>query len=72
MAETPRWQLDRYGPVLRLEVRKLHLDPRLQRRFDSSDLVQETLGMAPGAWIAPACISFHTHTEGIVKRNGTW
>src|SRR5262249_33499252 len=36
------WRLERYYPVLRVQVRKLHLDPRLRRRFDSSDLVQET------------------------------
>lgn len=35
--------LDRYRPLLRLQVRKLELDRRLRRRFDSSDLVQETL-----------------------------
>jgi RNA polymerase sigma-70 factor (ECF subfamily) len=29
--------------VLLLQVRRLQVDPRLRRRFDSSDLVQETL-----------------------------
>jgi RNA polymerase sigma-70 factor, ECF subfamily len=37
------WQLDRYRPLLRLLARKLELDLRLRRRFDSSDLVQETM-----------------------------
>jgi RNA polymerase sigma-70 factor (ECF subfamily) len=37
------WQLERYQALLRLRARQLHLDPRLKRRFDSSDLVQETL-----------------------------
>jgi RNA polymerase sigma-70 factor, ECF subfamily len=37
------WQLERYRSLLRLRARQLHLDPRLKRRFDSSDLVQETL-----------------------------
>lgn len=37
------WPLDRYRPLLKLLVRQYQLDPRLQRRFDSSDLVQETL-----------------------------
>ncbi len=41
MANNFPWQLERYYPVLRVQVRKLHLDPRLRRRFDSSDLVQE-------------------------------
>ncbi|MFI5455461.1 MAG: sigma-70 family RNA polymerase sigma factor [Isosphaerales bacterium] len=38
-----KWQLDRYRPLLRLQARKLELDLRLRRRFDSSDLVQETM-----------------------------
>jgi RNA polymerase sigma-70 factor (ECF subfamily) len=37
------WHPERYRPLLRLQVRQLQLDPRLQRRFDESDLVQETL-----------------------------
>jgi RNA polymerase sigma-70 factor (ECF subfamily) len=37
------WQLERYRPLLRLQVRQLELDPRLQARFDSSDLVHDTL-----------------------------
>ena len=37
------WQLERYQALLRLRARQLHFDPRLKRRFDSSDLVQETL-----------------------------
>lgn len=35
--------LERYRPLLRLQIRKLELDKRLHRRFDSSDLIQETL-----------------------------
>jgi RNA polymerase sigma-70 factor (ECF subfamily) len=42
------WDLDRYRPLLRLQIRQMQLDPRLQRRFDSSDLVQETLLRAHG------------------------
>jgi RNA polymerase sigma-70 factor, ECF subfamily len=38
-----KWQLERYGPLLRLQARKLELDLRLRKRFDSSDLVQETM-----------------------------
>jgi len=30
-------------PLLRVEARMLHLDPRLRRRFDYSDLVHETV-----------------------------
>jgi RNA polymerase sigma-70 factor (ECF subfamily) len=37
------WHLECYRQLLRLQVRRLQLDPRLQSRFDSSDLVQETL-----------------------------
>jgi RNA polymerase sigma-70 factor (ECF subfamily) len=37
------WHLERYRQLLLFQVRRLQLDPRLQRRFDSSDLVQETL-----------------------------
>jgi RNA polymerase sigma-70 factor (ECF subfamily) len=39
---SPDWPLARYGALLRLQARQLHLDPRLERRFGSSDLVQET------------------------------
>jgi RNA polymerase sigma-70 factor (ECF subfamily) len=38
--------LERCRPLLRLQVRRLQLDARLKRRFDSSDLVQETLTRA--------------------------
>jgi RNA polymerase sigma-70 factor (ECF subfamily) len=37
------WHLENYRSLLRLLVRQFHLDPRLRRRFDSSELVQETL-----------------------------
>jgi RNA polymerase sigma-70 factor (ECF subfamily) len=43
MSPSPLENLDRYRSLLRLQVRQMQLDPRLQRRFDSSDLVQETL-----------------------------
>jgi RNA polymerase sigma-70 factor, ECF subfamily len=35
------WCLERYRALLKLQVRQLQLDPRFQRRFDSSDLVQD-------------------------------
>jgi RNA polymerase sigma-70 factor (ECF subfamily) len=38
-----RWDLGRYRELLQVMARRLLLDPRLERRFDSSDLVQETL-----------------------------
>ncbi len=34
---------ERYRALLRVQVRKLQLSPTLAKRFDSSDLVQETL-----------------------------
>jgi RNA polymerase sigma-70 factor (ECF subfamily) len=40
--------LERFRPLLRLQVQRLRLDPRLRRRFDSSDLVQDTLTRAVG------------------------
>jgi RNA polymerase sigma-70 factor, ECF subfamily len=43
MAAANEWHLERYQALLRLRVRQLHLDPRLKRRCDASDLVQETL-----------------------------
>src|SRR5262245_44390456 len=43
MAQASAWQLERYRPLLRVQARQIQLDPRLQRRFDGSDLVQETL-----------------------------
>ena len=45
----PSWELERYRPLLRVLAWQLHLDPRLQRRFDGSDLVQETMVRAVGA-----------------------
>jgi RNA polymerase sigma-70 factor (ECF subfamily) len=43
MSPNPPVDLDRYRPLLRLQVRQMELDPRLLRRFDSSDIIQETL-----------------------------
>jgi RNA polymerase sigma-70 factor (ECF subfamily) len=43
MAQAPLWQLERYRPLLRVLLRQVQLDPRLQRRFDESDLVQDAL-----------------------------
>jgi RNA polymerase sigma-70 factor (ECF subfamily) len=40
---TPTRPLEYYRPLLRLYARQIRLDPRLRRRFDSSDLVQESL-----------------------------
>jgi RNA polymerase sigma-70 factor (ECF subfamily) len=40
---TEKWQIERYMPLVRLQARKLELDLRLRKRFDSSDLVQETM-----------------------------
>jgi len=37
------WPLERYRPLLRLQARSLQIGARLRRRFDESDLVQETL-----------------------------
>jgi RNA polymerase sigma-70 factor (ECF subfamily) len=42
MPKTP-WNLERYYPLLRVLLRQVQLDPRLERRFDDSDLVQEAL-----------------------------
>ena len=43
MSAPPAWPIDRYRPLLHLQVRQLQLGTRFQRRFDSSDIVQETL-----------------------------
>jgi RNA polymerase sigma-70 factor (ECF subfamily) len=43
MAQLPDWNLDRYRSLLQLLIRQYHLGAHFQRRFDSSDLVQETL-----------------------------
>jgi RNA polymerase sigma-70 factor, ECF subfamily len=43
MALSADWQPELFRPLLLLQARQLRLDPRLQRRFDASDLVQETL-----------------------------
>ena len=41
MAQPRDWCIERYRALLKLQVRQLQLDPRFQRRFDSSDLVQD-------------------------------
>jgi RNA polymerase sigma-70 factor, ECF subfamily len=38
--------LEQFRPLLRLQVQRLHLDARLRRRFDSSDLVQDAMTRA--------------------------
>jgi RNA polymerase sigma-70 factor (ECF subfamily) len=38
-----RWRLEKYRNFLKLMARRLCLDRRLRRRFDSSDLVQQSL-----------------------------
>ena len=38
-----QWDPGSYRELLQVMARRLQLDPRLKRRFDSSDLVQETL-----------------------------
>ncbi|HEY7308326.1 MAG TPA: sigma-70 family RNA polymerase sigma factor [Gemmataceae bacterium] len=43
MASSTEWHLERYRALLRLLVRQFHLSPRFRGRFDSSDLIQETL-----------------------------
>jgi RNA polymerase sigma-70 factor (ECF subfamily) len=43
MAEPGGWHPERYRDLLCMLARQIQLDPRLRRRFDSSDLVQETL-----------------------------
>jgi RNA polymerase sigma-70 factor (ECF subfamily) len=47
MTARPAWELERYRPLLKLQTRQMELDPRLQRRFDGSDVVQEALLKAP-------------------------
>jgi RNA polymerase sigma-70 factor (ECF subfamily) len=39
----PTWHIENYRPLLRLLAWQMHLDPRLQRRFDGSDVVNEAL-----------------------------
>ena len=43
MAQSVDWNLDRYRSLLRLLIRQYRVGSRFQPRFDSSDLVQETL-----------------------------
>jgi RNA polymerase sigma-70 factor (ECF subfamily) len=46
MPDRPDWDPGRYRPLLRLQAHQLRLDARLRRRFESSDVVQETLTRA--------------------------
>jgi RNA polymerase sigma-70 factor (ECF subfamily) len=43
MAAPGDWHPERYRDLLSMLARQIQLDPRLRRRFDSSDIVQETL-----------------------------
>jgi RNA polymerase sigma-70 factor (ECF subfamily) len=39
----PSLEIERYRPLLRAMAWQMHLDRRLQRRFDGSDVVQECM-----------------------------
>jgi RNA polymerase sigma-70 factor (ECF subfamily) len=43
MAAPGEWHPERYRDLLCMLARQIQLDPRVRRRFDASDLVQETL-----------------------------
>ncbi len=43
MAAPGEWHPEHYRDLLCVLARQIQLDPRLRRRFDASDLVQETL-----------------------------
>jgi RNA polymerase sigma-70 factor (ECF subfamily) len=43
MGAPGKWYPERYRDLLCVLARQIQLDPRLRRRFDASDLVQETL-----------------------------
>jgi RNA polymerase sigma-70 factor (ECF subfamily) len=43
MAVPGEWHPERYRDLLCVLARQIQMDPRMRRRFDSSDLVQETL-----------------------------
>ena len=47
-APQPPWDLGRYRPLLRVLAWQLHIDRRLRRRFDGSDVVNEALVRAVG------------------------
>jgi RNA polymerase sigma-70 factor (ECF subfamily) len=47
--EGPRWHLEHYLPLLRVMAWQLHLDRRLRRRFDGSDIVGEAITRAVAA-----------------------
>jgi RNA polymerase sigma-70 factor (subfamily 1) len=49
MSAKPVWAMEHYRPLLHTFSRRIQLDPRLRRRFDSSDLVQESLLRAHAA-----------------------
>jgi RNA polymerase sigma-70 factor (ECF subfamily) len=50
MAAPSDWHPERYRDLLCVLARQIQLDPRLRRRFDASDLVQETLLKATENW----------------------
>jgi RNA polymerase sigma-70 factor (ECF subfamily) len=43
MTAPSEWHPERYRDLLCVLARQIQMDPRLRRRFDASDLVQETL-----------------------------
>jgi RNA polymerase sigma-70 factor, ECF subfamily len=59
MAQAADWSWERYRPLLQLQARQLQLDPRLRRRCDSSDLVQDALAKA-----LRKLDQFHGQSEG--------
>jgi RNA polymerase sigma-70 factor, ECF subfamily len=59
MAQADDWSWERYRPLLLLQARQLRLDPRLRRRFESSDLVQDALTKA-----IRKLDQFHGQSEG--------
>jgi RNA polymerase sigma-70 factor (ECF subfamily) len=46
MAPDVEWDLERFRPLLRIHSRRIQLDPRLKRRFDESDLIQDVMARA--------------------------
>jgi RNA polymerase sigma-70 factor (ECF subfamily) len=59
MSENNGWDPERYRPLLLLQARQMCLDKQLRRRFDPSDLVQDTLVLAHNK--KSQC---HAQTEG--------
>jgi hypothetical protein len=73
MADHPTWQLERCRPLLQIQLQQVRLDPRLRRRFDSSNVVEEAQpGQNTGGCIGITCQCQLPSSLGLASRPAQW